>query len=720
MDAGVIPCCNGADAEAALKLRLTALAIPAAILFAPGLVQSCGPYIESALFTTAEVAFPGGFASGELGVLSPDYSHSDLLMAYRTLSGIPLDSNETPAPAWGNIPQDSASPWLAARNQLPGVTPISHLDIDSKVPGDEFESYTNCLPPAFVNAADTLQNRVATWGANSPQLTEWLRGQDTVFENCAGGPAIPARLPQAEPLLAADRDYQIAAAEFYARQFEKAEADFDRIAADTSSPWHDISAYIAARVCIRQATLGKNNAKLLEADARLRAIANDPARGKLCTSAQDLLNFVRARTDPNQRLTELAAEAMQPKLGDRLSDDLADYTDIWYHMQSSGHLPAAGKSEVTDWILAIQHGGDNAAKWRAKPTLPWLLAALMWTKSDDPDLIDAARAVKPASPAYATAAYYGIRRQIQAGQTDAARTWTDEALQQNAPPQVSNLFRAERFYLAQNWTEFLRFAPRTPVASDLGPVPPNEAGKPAFDLDAAQLLNTTVPLRLWSDATHNNLMPRNLQTQLAQAGWTRAIILNDRNTASAFAQRLAILKPELATDMRKYLAEPDPAAAHFDAIFLMLHAPGFEPRLRPGWGRETPVLRHDIFRDNWWALDSPQSPGDLLNPYLGGKFISAAISAPQREAGNSEWSKIMQRAANGVDYLCSETLAWAKAHPDDARVPQALYLAVEATHYGPWQKAGPNSKNEWSKQAFTLLHSRYPASQWAAKTKYWY
>jgi hypothetical protein len=691
------------------------LAIPAAILFAPGLVQSCGPYIESALFTTYGGTFPDEFASGKFGVLRPSYSHADLLIAYRMLSGVPLDAHETPAPAWNNLPPDPAKPWLDARNQLPGVTPIAHLETDNKVPGDEFESYANCLPPAFVNAADTLQKRIAAWGATSPQLTEWLRGQDAVFENCSAGPVIPDRVPASEILLAADREYQIAAAEFYARQFDKAEADFDRIASDVSSPWHDISAYIAARVCIRQATLGKNNAKFLEADSRLRAIANDPARGNLHTSAQDLLNFVHARTDPNQRLTELATDLMQPTLGGHLSRDLADYTDIWYHMQSSGHLPSAGKSEVTDWILAIQHGGENARKWPAKPTLPWLLAAIMWNKSDD--LINAARAVKPDSPAYATAAYYGILRQIQSGQTDAARTWTDEALQQKEPLQVSNLFRAERFYLSQNWTEFLRFAPRTPVSSDLGPVPRNEEGKPAFDLDASQLMNTAVPLELWSDAAHNNLIPRNLQTQIAQAGWTRAVILHNRNAARAFAQSLAILKPELMTEMRAYLAEPDPAAANFDAVFLMLRAPGFEPQLRPGWGRETAVLKRDILRDNWWAVKQPeQAPADLLDLYPGSKFISAAIPAQQREAGSAERSKIIDRAANGVDYLCSETLAWAKAHPNDTRVPQALYLAVEATHYGPWQ----NSGNEWSKQAFTLLHSRYPASPWTAKTKYWY
>jgi hypothetical protein len=147
MDAGVLPCCNGAYAEAALRIRLAAFAIPVAILFAPGLVQSCGPFIESALFTAYGGTFPDEFASGKFGVLRPTYSHADLLIAYRMLSGIPVDANETPAPAWGNIPSDSAKPWLDARNQLPGVTPIPRIETDHPVPVEAFESYPNCLPP---------------------------------------------------------------------------------------------------------------------------------------------------------------------------------------------------------------------------------------------------------------------------------------------------------------------------------------------------------------------------------------------------------------------------------------------------------------------------------------------------------------------------------------------------------------------------------------------
>jgi hypothetical protein len=68
------------------------------------------------------------------------------------------------------------------------------------------------------------------------------------------------------------------------------------------------------------------------------------------------------------------------------------------------------------------------------------------------------------------------------------------------------------------------------------------------------------------------------------------------------------------------------------------------------------------------------------------------------------------------DYLSTQVLAWAKAHPSDPRVREALALAVKSTRFGSAdQKTG-----ELSKAAFDPLHSRYPNSSWTDKTKYWF
>jgi hypothetical protein len=293
-----------------------------------------------------------------------------------------------------------------------------------------------------------------------------------------------------------------------------------------------------------------------------------------------------------------------------------------------------------------------------------------------------------------------------------------------------NLLRAERLDLARDWTEFLRFAQRKAVArgDDDGEAPLTDAGELAkavtFDADATGPLNTITPLKLWLEATRSDLIPRAMQANIAQAGWVRAAILRDEASARSLAERVRQLKPELAAGMTVYLAETDPAAANYKAVFLMLRAPGLEPVIRPGAGRDTAVLERDALRDNWWDLshiagEATSDPNHeaLFDLYPKGVFgPSGFLPKDDRSAGEAEWKLLRERAANSVNYLCAETLDWARTHPADPTVPQALHLAVEATHYGPKDAEG----TKFSKQAFELLHRAYPKSEWTAKTKYWY
>jgi hypothetical protein len=246
----------------------------------------------------------------------------------------------------------------------------------------------------------------------------------------------------------------------------------------------------------------------------------------------------------------------------------------------------------------------------------------------------------------------------------------------------------------------------------------------AFDADATESLNKAAPIQLWIDAARNPAVPASLQGQIAQAGWVRAVLLNDAVAAKALAQRTAELTPELRAEMRDYLAKGDPAEARFAAIFLMLRGPGFTPVIRPGFPREAGILERDMLRDNWWHFDGPSGyrdpePGNheaLYDLYPDGKFIPPDfLPKDQRAAGEAEWHKLIERAGNSVNYLCAETIAWAKSHPQDPRVPQALHEAVIATRYGPY-----DARSGYSKQAFDLLHRNYPNSEWTRQTKYWY
>ena len=101
----------------------------------------------------------------------------------------------------------------------------------------QFESFVNCNQDAFQTAAKTLEERIKRLGADNAAVKQWVEAQDLVFANCSEGQHIPAALPaEAEASLRADRDYQIAAANFYAGNFDLATQQFALSAVMQSRP----------------------------------------------------------------------------------------------------------------------------------------------------------------------------------------------------------------------------------------------------------------------------------------------------------------------------------------------------------------------------------------------------------------------------------------------------------------------------------------------------
>jgi len=76
----------------------------------------------------------------------------------------------------------------------------------------------------------------------------------------------------------------------------------------------------------------------------------------------------------------------------------------------------------------------------------------------------------------------------------------------------------------------------------------------------------------------------------------------------------------------------------------------------------------------------------------------------------------LSAVGTGPNYLAKQVQAYAKERPDDAQVPQALYLVVRATHLG----CTNIDTTKLSKAAFEFLHGHYPTSEWTARTKYYY
>jgi hypothetical protein len=116
-------------------------------------------------------------------------------------------------------------------------------------------------------------------------------------------------------LLVWDRAYQMAAAEFYAAQFEQARAGFVAIGAENGSPWQAGAGYLAGRVLVRQAFLGRSGeedplkafdpVKMAAAEQQLRAyLATGPGQ-PWRQAAEAELALVRIRLEPDVRAKEL-------------------------------------------------------------------------------------------------------------------------------------------------------------------------------------------------------------------------------------------------------------------------------------------------------------------------------------------------------------------------------------------------------------------------------
>jgi len=737
------------------------MTVVAGLLFSPTDLSSCGPFLTTALFSfTRQPEQPRDkYARGQLGILQSSYPRFYLYIAYRYLIGVPLSADEQRAlfPPQQNGPPERWSAewkttvphivdeWLDARKKVAVEEPPRIAVERTITTPTEYVQYTNCLDDAFRSASATLAARIAKFGAASPVVKEWLAGQDLVFANCAGEPpvSIPAALPlDSDPVLKADRAYQIAAAHMYAGDFDEAENGFRQIAADKSSSWRETSAYAIARVLIRKSTVKNDAAAMAKAEAQLQSVIGDPSLAPVQAAARNLLEFVRARLHPEDRLRELAQILVKSDAA--LHRDLTDYRFLYDRLEDKfGDAKTMVRSDdLSDWLWSFHYNPPGRAirMWHTKQTLPWLIATLEYLQKNDPAVGEAIRAadkLKPDSPAYATAAFHVSRLLIDAHQDKSARDRLDSILRNRAQFPVSsvNLFLAERMKVAANWNEFLQYAQRVPAGvsfdedSDAATEPDQNnplkafaSGRTALDADGARILNEQTPLKLIASAAADTSLSPELRTDIALAAWTRAVLLDDAKVA-------ADLSPALKDAAIAYRSESDPARKKFSGIYFMLKHPGVRPYAETGFGRLTALDKIDDFRDNWWCALSAgeqdgvtsyyrirsaiESPLKLL--YATDQPAASFLSSADRSQGAAEWKKLASLPA-APNYLTAQVIGYAQAHPEDPRSPEALFLAVRSTRYGCTDaKTGPLSK-----QAYDLLHQKYPDSDWAKQTRYWY
>lgn len=701
-------------------VRVVAALVLGALLFGPNDLNSCSFEPLHPVFT-AEISREGpdkDFARGDLGILLPPFPRAYLTVAYRYLNGARLTDQEIAA-----LTFERRTPPGTPTTSGPEEWREAHMLVDQqrqvyvnpyKEDPELHMFFQNCKDDGFRAAAAALRALIKAYGVNSERVKQWVGAQDTVFQNCNAGPAVPQPLNDpADAPAKADRAYQIAAAHFYSGQFDAARAEFAAIAKDTGSPWHGLGPYLIARTMIRQGDLPG-------AEKQVQAILADPRQADGHARADHLEAWLKIRLYPAERMAETAKAVMDPHPSD-FQQTVMDYTYLFDQLeQQQGAIEKAAESDdLTDWILDFQHSdpvaGHALERWRATHSTAWLIAALA-SRPDDAaartEVIKAADQLPRQSPGYLTAQYYAV------GMLDAAaaRVHLDQALDANPPRAARNLLLAARMRLARNWTEFLHDAQRQPVSVDgydysvTGNTPSHTVAEAGFDADGVYALNHMVPLSLEAGAALDDKLPPDIQRELAMTAWTKAVLLKRFTIARSLSGVLARFYPTMRADLQA-------ADSGFPAALAMLRNPGVHPYAEPGFGRLMKVDRIDEFRDNWWCADPPDVPLGyaLSNLYGQEKPSGDFLSAEEREAGKKE-DEALRAIPAGPDWLASETLEFAKANPGDGRVPEALHLAVRATRYG----CVSQHTTMFSREAFELLHAKYPGSEWAKKTPYWF
>jgi hypothetical protein len=684
------------------------------------------------------------FAAGRLGIVQPTYARSYLVVAYRHLQGIGLSTTEQAGarnlwaarvgrPASANRPE---APWVDAKHRHLG-TPT-----DAPIPTGTTQHYAwidNCLPDAFAKAGATLDARANKYGSKSKEVQAWVARQDAVFARCGGsGAALPPALPTTDPLLRADAAYQDAALAFYAGDHAEAERRFRAIGLDSSSPWRPLAKYVTVRAITRAGMMAgpaPSLPALQRAETEVRALLADPTAREVHGAARRYLQFLRFRTDPSALQRELAVALAGSRLDADFESALDDYTALLDRDPGPLALSARSDDRLSAWIGVMQSTDAKAfdraeALYKQSRSTVWLVASLAKASPAhgsrlDPLLRDAS-AVAVSHPGFALARYHRIRllaaRQASSALFQEART-TLASLRPEDGVSARNALLELAVVLAPTLDDLIDHAVTVPAGvyedGSWGVVQPSAGAVPMLHPASAGLVSSKLPVSRMAEAARSARLPANVRAQVAVAAWTRAVLLGDHKQAKALAPVVSSLNPALRPFVERTVTARGRALQRLALLETLLEASTVSTNVH-AWRAGSVAMGtiQSSYDTTWWcgsataggnAGNSWQTPGQV-SPW-DVRFLS-----PEERRVRDREVRQLEQLGSAPTFLAKEAAAVAELVPNDPRVPKLLHLAVRATRYG-CKDAGTT---EASRAAFRVLHKKYPSSEWAKQTPYYY
>ncbi|CAN5447591.1 hypothetical protein BH10ACI1_BH10ACI1_13630 [soil metagenome] len=768
-------------------------------------VKACGPFTISPIFSLRRHAdFPlTEYITGKTGIVPDSFGQMSLFVFYRQLNNLSLtkeeqkqiigamehqifyrrgiiDTTETDTSQTTTLPNYLEN-WLAARAKITG----EKRDIETEKNNAESYSYFyNCLPDAFNNATKTLEARLAKYGKGD-NVKEWLKGQDTVFSNCESAKTSPEILAESFPeWLRQDREYQIAATQFYIGDFAGARGKFERIAADDTSVWKNTAKFVVARTYIRQASFvkdGDNEAAISQAEKertdllrqaaeKLENILTNSSMNEFHKSAQRLLGLVKFRMIPVERQKELAGLLGLPTENQNIYNDLTDYAwllsfsatkaeekgteferleaekankeyDYNYQLKLRD-LPVEERTdELTDWILtyqAVDGFAHSFEKWKETGKLQWFVAAISKTdakSAETTEILREADKIKSNSAAFATVRFHQVRLLLETDKRAEAKQKLDEIIVtnlKNLPLSTQNKFLAQRMVLSENLGDFLKFAQRKAALFDW-----DETGR-----EEGTSLKDDPNLRAWETRTMFD------EDSVA--------FLNEKVPLSVL--RDAALSPQIPEHLKKFLV-----VAVWTRAFVLGNQ-AVEREFAPLMMRYAKELA-PLFTKYAQNSNAANREADaliavlrypIIQPYVPVGFGREDSTPTTIDSIRGNWWCAEDESDNGYSSYDNYNFQYPKVYPTFLNAEQkataerehrqmlsfgnaATYLARRAVDFANKNPTHPQTPEilhlavrstrygctdentgNFSKQAFDILHKRYKNSPWTIKTPYWF
>ena len=673
------------------------------------------------------------------------------LVIYLHLSGRFTDSHAAlfPARDMKSVPRPSAQEmfWTLAWEEgyerpakFARWKVVSRVHADPRNPDDArtVEHYIhNCQRDAFKTAAETLSDRKSRHGSGSIEFSRWMEAQITVFGQCSGEtPFVPPDEPARDwlPLERHDRRYQIAAAYFYDGQYLEAASRFGEIGRTADSPWRDLGRYLVARSLAREATVNENDSvqHLRRAVKAYRELAEDPEYLAAFPSVSGQIRHLRTRIDP---------AAVRRELEQRIFDDPAsistdDLFDYAYLRRQAVPTDREASTDYEHWLRYVMSRQGTTTEgaveqWQAEQSLPWLYVALSRASTDIgettlTELLEAAEVLPEDTPGRFNMLLQRIRILGLLGRVDAGLGLAEETLGKGLDRSQSNRVRLAVADLTLNWPDYLRWASLKPLSlpwkdESVHGLPWNYSrittDTTLFGQDATELINDYFTSPMIEDVIDTRGLSGYQRGRLAIAGWTKAMLADDLESALKLSAHIRRHVPWLDREMAQFEEGDD---RHFEAARIIFDYPAFSPWMEPGAGRISwPDYRQVSDRvtygpsvgSGWWCAawrEHRTSEGMLRSPRFS-RFSESELAAVRQVTEYRETAATTSFGPHVVRY--------ARDQLDDPRVPRTLHRLVFATRYacGTWRAPG-----KISQAAYALLHEHFADSEWAAKTPYWY